>query len=424
MTKAMDAKEKLLGTGARSSRRKWLLGSVVTLAVAACGWYWWQSAQPKAPNYETVELKKGSIQVTVTANGKLKPVRTVSIGSELSGIVARVLVDVNSQVKAGQVLIELDTAKLQSAVNQARASLSSAKANLAEREASVVEARAKLNRFEELNRTSGGRLPSRAELDEQRATVLKAEASVLAARAAIEDAQATLATKETDLQKASIKSPVDGVVLARSVEPGYAVAASLQAVELLTVATDLRQLELEVDVDEADVGQVKPGQPSTFTVASYPNRHFKANLTKVAYGAAASTDNVVTYTTYLSVENPNLALRPGMTATATIETARKDDILLVPNTALRFAPKVQAASSGPAINPMMMRRLHAGSSKTAKEVGQGQVQRRQTLYVLRDGKAQKLRVTTGLTDGRMTELISDEVKQGDRIITQQLKSNI
>lgn len=424
MTKAMDAKEKLLGTGARSSRRKWLLGSVVTLAAAACGWYWWQSAQPKAPNYETVELKKGSIQVTVTANGKLKPVRTVSIGSELSGIVARVLVDVNSEVKAGQVLIELDTAKLQSAVNQARASLSSAKANLAEREASVVEARAKLNRFEELNRSSGGRLPSRAELDEQRATVLKAEASVLAARAAIEDAQATLATKETDLQKASIKSPVDGVVLARSVEPGYAVAASLQAVELLTVATDLRQLELEVDVDEADVGQVKPGQPSTFTVASYPNRHFKASLTKVAYGAAASTDNVVTYTTYLSVENPNLALRPGMTATATIETARKDDILLVPNTALRFAPKVQAASSGPVINPMMMRRPHAGSSKTAKEVGQGQVQRRQTLYVLRDGKAQKLRVTTGLTDGRMTELLSDEVNQGDRIITQQLKSNI
>lgn len=424
MTKAMDAKEKLLGTGSRSSRRKWLLGSAVTVALAAGGWYWWQSTQPVVPKYETVELKKGSIQVTVTANGKLKPVRTVSIGSELSGIVSRVLVDVNSEVKAGQVLIELDTAKLQSAVNQARASLSSAKANLAEREASVVEAKAKLNRFEELNRSSGGRLPSRAELDEQRATVLKAEASVLAARAAIEDAQATLATKETDLQKASIKSPVDGVVLARSVEPGYAVAASLQAVELLTVATDLRQLELEVDVDEADVGQVKAGQPSTFTVASYPNRHFKASLTKVAYGAAASTDNVVTYTTYLSVENPNLALRPGMTATATIETARKDDILLVPNTALRFAPKVQTASSGPAISPMMMRRPHAGSTKTAKEVSQGQVQRRQTLYVLRDGKAQKVRVTTGLTDGRMTEVVSGEVKQGDRIITQQLKSNI
>lgn len=424
MTKAMNAKEKLLGTQGRWNRRKWMMGSALTLALAVGGWFWWQSAQPDQPNYSTVELKKGAIQVTVTANGKLKPVRTVSIGSELSGIVSQVLVDVNSQVKAGQVLIELDTAKLKSAVNQARASLSSAKANLAERQASVVEAKAKLNRFEELNRTSGGRLPSRTELDEQRATVLKAEAAVLAARAAIEDAQATLATKETDLQKASIKSPVDGVVLARSVEPGYAVAASLQAVELLTVATDLRQLELEVDVDEADVGQVKPGQTSSFTVASYPNRHFKANLTKVAYGAAASTDNVVTYTTYLSVDNPNLALRPGMTATATIETARKDDVLLIPNTALRFAPKVQSkSSSGAALNPMMMRRPHAGASKTAKEVTQSQAQRRQTVYVLRDGQAKKVRVTTGLTDGRMTEVISGEIKQGDRVITQQLKSN-
>lgn len=351
-----------LRAGTKSSRALRIGGAAVLIAAVAAGvWYFGFADTAKVPVYRTVEITRGPLEVTVVANGTVNPVRTVSIGSELSGIVRKVNVDVNSIVKAGDVLIELDDSNLKANVNQAKASLASAKASLAEAQATLVEAEAKMRRYEELNKSSGGRLPSRTELDVQRATVLKAKAGVQSARAAIDDAQATLDTRLTDLSKSQIKSPVDGVVLTRSVEPGYAVAASLQAVELLTVATDLRELELEVDVDEADVGQVKEGQDATFTVASYPNKRFPAKLTKVAYGSTTATDNVITYTAYLDVKNPQLELRPGMTATATINTAKSENALLVPSTALRFKPVVNNSSQ------KIERRHHDAAASYARD---------------------------------------------------------
>ena len=411
MSKAMD-KQTLLGENPAKKSRRRILAAAVVIAAAAGGAAWWHFGSGAAkPSYATQALTTGNITVTVTATGTLNPVRSVSIGSELSGIVAKVNVDVNSTVKAGDVLIELDTAKLESAVNQARAALSSAKAQLG-------EANAKMARLEELNRTSGGKLPSRTELDVQRATVLKAEASVASAKASIEDATATLETQLTNLSKASIKSPVDGVVLTRSVEPGYAVAASLQAVELLTVATDLRELELKADIDEADVGRVAPGQGSDFTVAAFPDRKFEARLSKVAYGATTNeTTKVVTYTGYFNVPNKELLLRPGMTATATIETARCDNVLLVPNTAFRFRPQTAAAASSVSfMMPPPRTRV-----KQVKERIQ-QAERERTVYVLKDGAAQAVTIRTGLTDGKMTEVLSGDIKAGDKVITQQLKS--
>lgn len=418
MIKAMD-KQTLLGENPAKKSRRRILAAAVVIAAAAGGAAWWHFGSGAAkPSYATQALTTGNITVTVTATGTLNPVRSVSIGSELSGIVAKVNVDVNSTVKAGDVLIELDTAKLESAVNQARAALSSAKAQLGEANATVVEAKAKMARLEELNRTSGGKLPSRTELDEQRATVLKAEASVASAKASIEDASATLETQLTNLSKASIKSPVDGVVLTRSVEPGYAVAASLQAVELLTVATDLRELELKADIDEADVGRVAPGQGSDFTVAAFLDRKFEARLSKVAYGATTNeTTKVVTYTGYFNVPNKELLLRPGMTATATIETARRDNVLLVPNTAFRFRPQTAAAASSVSfMMPPPRTRV-----KQVKERIQ-QAERERTVYVLKDGAAQAVTIRTGLTDGKMTEVLSGDIKAGDKVITQQLKS--
>lgn len=418
MSKAMD-KQTLLGENTAKKSRRRIMAAAVVIAAAAGGAAWWHFGSGAAkPSYATQALTTGNITVTVTATGTLNPVRSVSIGSELSGIVAKVNVDVNSTVKAGDVLIELDTAKLESAVNQARAALSSAKAQLGEANATVVEAKAKMARLEELNRTSGGKLPSRTELDEQRATVLKAEASVASAKASIEDASATLETQLTNLSKASIKSPVDGVVLTRSVEPGYAVAASLQAVELLTVATDLRELELKADIDEADVGRVAPGQGSDFTVAAFSDRKFEARLSKVAYGATTNeTTKVVTYTGYFNVPNKELLLRPGMTATATIETARRDNVLLVPNTAFRFRPQTAAAASSVSfMMPPPRTRV-----KQVKERIQ-QAERERTVYVLKDGAAQAVTIRTGLTDGKMTEVLSGDIKAGDKVITQQLKS--
>ena len=411
-----------LRAGTKSSRAFRIGVVAVIAAVAAAGvWYFGFADKVKAPTYRTVEITRGPLEVTVVANGTVNPVRTVSIGSELSGIVRKVNVDVNSVVKAGDVLIELDDSNLKANVNQAKASLASAKASLAEAQATLVEAEAKMRRYEELNKSSGGRLPSRTELDVQRATVLKSKAGVQSALAAIDDAQATLDTRLTDLSKSQIKSPVDGVVLTRSVEPGYAVAASLQAVELLTVATDLRELELEVDVDEADVGQVKEGQDATFTVASYPNKRFPAKLTKVAYGSTTSTDNVITYTAYLDVKNPQLELRPGMTATATINTAKSENALLVPSTALRFKPVVNADSQKSGVGIMMPPHRPRGT-KTAKEVSLAQYQRNQTVYVVDEkGNAKPVEIVTGLTNGRMTEVISGPLQAGDKVITDQLK---
>ena len=412
-----------LRAGTKSSRALRIGGAAVLIAAVAAGvWYFGFADTAKVPVYRTVEITRGPLEVTVVANGTVNPVRTVSIGSELSGIVRKVNVDVNSIVKAGDVLIELDDSNLKANVNQAKASLASAKASLAEAQATLVEAEAKMRRYEELNKSSGGRLPSRTELDVQRATVLKAKAGVQSARAAIDDAQATLDTRLTDLSKSQIKSPVDGVVLTRSVEPGYAVAESLQAVELLTVATDLRELELEVDVDEADVGQVKEGQDATFTVASYPNKRFPAKLTKVAYGSTTSTDNVITYTAYLDVKNPQLELRPGMTATATINTAKSENALLVPSTALRFNPVVNNSSQKSSVGIMMPPHRTRGT-KTAKEVSLAQYQRTQTVYVVDEkGGAKPVEIVTGLTNGRMTEVISGPLQAGDKVITDQLKS--
>lgn len=421
MSDLSQTKEKLFGKA--KTMPVWKRAACAAGVAVVCLALWWTfSGAPEKVSYMTKPVQTGDLIVTVSADGTLKPVRTVSVGSELSGIVSRVNVDVNSVVKVGDVLIELDCAKLESAVNQARATLTSAEAKLLEAQAVYAEAKAKLARYEELNRASAGKMPSRAQLDEQRATVKKARAGIAVARASIDDAKATLQTNETNLSKAFIRSPVDGVVLTRSVEPGYAVAASLQAVELLTVATDLHELELQVDVDEADVGEVKPGLKTTFTVSAYPDRPFPATLTKVAYGASSGTDKVVTYTTYLAVKNPELKLRSGMTATAIIETARKNDVLLVPNTALRFRPEVKTQSDS-ATRLMMPGPRHAGQ-KTVKETTRAVSGQSRTVYVLnQEGNAVKRDVKTGMTDGTMTEILSGDLKAGDKVIISQLKKN-
>ena len=299
-----------------------LLALGVVCAAAGGGWYWYsgQSAGSDV-HYVTEQVERGRIRVTVSADGTLNPMRTVTLGSELSGIVSKVNVDVNDTITTGQTLIELDTRNLEAKVAQNRAAVRSAQAKRDESQASLRESELKLKRMKELNRLSGGQMPSRTELESQQASVDTAKALVSVAEASIADAEASLRTAETDLSKADIKSPIDGVVLARSVEPGYAVAASLQAVELLTLATDLKSLELQVSVDEADIGVVKEGQKAYFTVSAYPNRRFPAVLKKVAYGAK-TTENVVTYTTYLDVDNTDMLLRPGMTASATISMVR------------------------------------------------------------------------------------------------------
>ena len=400
-------------------RRRIFWVPLVLLMAAGGGYYFWQQSQARsaAPTYITEPAARGNLTLTVTANGTLQPTRSVNIGSELSGTVLRVLVDVNDRIKKGQVLVELDTAKLNDQVLRSKAALASAQAQLAQANATVVESSASLARLEEVSKLSGGKVPSKTELDSARASHDRAIAAAASARANVDSARASLATDETNRSKASIRSPTDGVVLTRTVDPGNAVAASLQAVTLFTVAEDLSQMRLQVNVDEADVGRVKVGQPATFTVSAFPSRRFPAAITRVAYGSTI-TDNVVTYQTLLDVKNDDLSLRPGMTATSTITAVERKNVLLVPNTALRFSPQTtEAAAKASSSNimssmmPRMPRAAKKASGGSAKQV-----------WVLQDGAPVAVNVTPGISDGRMTEITAGDLTEGMAVITDQRSS--
>lgn len=429
--------DSLLGEGA--GQRAWwrrpatwiALVALALLVLAGVAWQRSRSAQA-APVYVTAPVSRGTLKVTVTATGTLQPTRTVNIGSELSGTVARVRVDVNDRVKAGQVMAELDTSKLQDQVLRSRAALASAEAARVQAQATLREATASLGRLEEVARLSGGKVPSKAELDTGRAAVERARAAEASAVAAINEARAALSTDSTNLRKASIRAPIDGVVLTRNVDPGNAVAASLQAVTLFTLAADLSQLELKVNVDEADVGRVREGQPATFSVAAWPERRYPATITRVAYGSTI-TDNVVTYATVLAVDNADLTLRPGMTGTATISAQERRDVLLVPNTALRFAPapaeagtrrSAAAASGGSSgsggIVGQLLPRFPRGAGGGPRAGSEAGAERR--VWVLQDGVPQPVAVVSGASDGRMTEVRGPGLREGMPVIVDQRKA--
>lgn len=399
--------------------RRPLWWAVPLLAAAAVlGWQAWQarSARQAQPVYVTEPIKRGDLTLTVSANGTLQPVRSVNIGSELSGTVREVLVDVNDRVTRGQVLVVLDTAKLQDQVNSARAAVTSALAQVAQADASAREAQVNLGRLEEVARLSGGKVPSAAELDAARAALERAQAAQATARAAVEQARAALSTNETNLAKASIRSPIDGVVLSRNVDPGNAVAASLQAVTLLTIARDLRQLKLDVAVDEADVGVVREGQSASFTVSAYPRRRYPATVGRVAFGAT-KTDNVITYTATLDVDNQDLSLRPGMTATANIRAVERQGVLLVPNTALRFTPSEPAPqASGGGLAALLLPKPPTAGRKTARLDTRGGPRQ---IWILREGRPQAVAVTVGISDGRQSEVSGEGLSEGLPVIVEQ-----
>ncbi|MDZ7891515.1 MAG: efflux RND transporter periplasmic adaptor subunit [Rhodoferax sp.] len=404
-------------------RRPVVLASVaaVLLALGATYALKARSQARAAPSYVSETVQRGNLTLSVSANGTLQPTRSVNIGSELSGTVRNVLVDVNDRVRKGQLLVELDTAKLNDQLTKTRATLSAAQAKVAQTVVTVKEAQASLARLEEVSRLSGGKVPAKSELDGARATLERAQADEASARANVTEAQAGVSSDTTNLAKASIRSPIDGVVLTRSVEPGNAVAASLQAVTLFSVAEDLSKLRLQVNVDEADVGSVKVGQKASFTVSAYPSRKFPATITRVAYGST-TTENVVTYITYLEVDNSDLTLRPGMTATATITATERKDALLVPNTALRYSPGNGAGTGKPATQSSivgnLMPRMPSGSG-SRKSAGAAAGSDSKQVWVLRDGAPVAVPVQTGISDGRITEVTGGELTTDMRVITDQ-----
>lgn len=409
-------------TSAPAPWKGWLKWLLVSLIVIGALYFFFGRNGAKAVSYVTQPVTRGDITVTVTATGNLEPRNQVDIGSELSGTLREVNVDVNDVVKAGEVLAVLDTSRLNAQVLQAESSLASAQARVLQSEATVKESRANYQRLLKVRELSGNKVPSQQDMDLAEATLARAEGDTAAAKAAVAQARASLDAVRTDLSKTRITSPINGVVLVRSVELGQTVAASLQAPILFTLAEDLKKMELHVSVDEADVGSVEVGQTASFTVDAFPNRRFSAHITQVHFasnntqkasgsstGAASSATStgVVTYETVLEVDNSELLLRPGMTATAEIVTTSINDILLIPNAALRFTPPDQtgvpgAASGSPlsAIMPQMGRRRPDGSGQQgagARRMGRA--------WILEDGKPAMAMFKPGATDGRNTQIL-------------------
>lgn len=405
-------------------RRSALWIGVVLVLLAGGGVWWWMAAKAAkaAPSYTTQAVTRGNLTLRVTANGTIQPTRSINIGSELSGTVLKVNVDVNDRIKKGQVLVVLDTAKLQEQILRSRSAVAAATAKVAQTAATIKEATAALKRLEEVAILSGGKVPSKTELDASRAARDRAIADDASARAGVNDAQAALALDQINLSKASISAPADGVVLTRNVDPGNAVAASLQAVTLFTVAEDLSKLRLWVYVDEADVGAVQVGQDATFTVSAFLSRNFPARITRVGFGSTI-TDNVVTYLTYLDVDNTDLSLRPGMTATASIIATKRTNVMLVPNTALRFTPTDATANQPPeksAVLKSLTPRMPGGGRRSAA-AGASTAGAKQVWVLPENGKGAPVAVavTPGISDGHMTEITGGELREGMRVITAQ-----
>jgi len=416
---------------AEPAPRAWYLrplwwGILVLVLLLAAGLWWWLASRAAnaAPSYVTQPVTRGNLTLTVTANGTIQPTRSINIGSELSGTVLKVNVDVNDRVKKGQVLVVLDTAKLRGQILRSQAAVAAGLARLAQTAATISQAKATLDRLEAVARLSGGKVPSKTELDSGRATWARAVADEASARAGVDDARAALATDQINLSKASISAPAEGVILSRSVEPGNAVAASLQAVTLFVLAEDLHRLRLWVYVDEADVGAVLVGQAASFTVSAFPTRQFPARITRVGFGSTI-TDNVVTYLTYLDVDNADLSLRPGMTATAIITATQRQDVLLVPNAALRFTPSTsgQGGAKKPA-STSLLPSMPRGNTRRPAAAGASTAAARQ-VWVLPakgeggQGAAVSVAVTPGISDGHMTEIVGGDLKVGMRVITDQ-----
>lgn len=394
---------------------KWTAAAVIALGVIAAAVTFLKSGNDAAVQFKTSAVKRGDVTVAVTATGTLEPVNQVEVGIEVSGTVKTVEVDYNDRVKVGQVLARLDTDKLQAQVLQSQAALESTQAKLVEAQATVQEARDNLERFKRVREMSGGKVPSQKEYDAAEAALKRAVASEVALKAQTAEAEAKLSIDQTNLAKAVMRSPVNGIVLRRSVEPGQTVAATLQAPVLFTLAEDLTRMELQADVDEADVGQVKKGQQATFTVAAYPDRNFPARVTQVRYGSQ-TLQGVVTYKAILRVDNSGLFLRPGMTATAAITVKKVENVILVPNAALRFTPPAQEPSASGSGGGLLSKLLHGPprtpSFREEATTGTGQ----QRVWTVRDGQLVPLPITTGATDGVMTEVTGGEIEPGMAVV--------
>lgn len=405
-----------IGLGKKRSTSWFWIGAAVLLLGAGGAFYFAQSTRSGGTRtFVTEPVMRTDIKVTVSAVGSIEPTDKFEISSELSGTVSDVFVDFNDTVEVGTMLARLDTTKLEAERAVKQASLENAIAGVAMARASLNEARETYQRGLELKARG---VASETTFIAQEAAYTRAQADLQSALASQRVAEANLAYIDVDLAKSCICSPVDGIVLDRDVDPGQIVAASLSAPTLFTLAEDLTRMELQVYVDEADIGMVSVGQSATFTVDAYDERTFPAEILQVRY-ASETVDGVVSYKAILSVENEDLMLRPGMTASADIVVASVKDALVVPNAALRYAPSTSEDDAGTGggsglVGMVMPRRPDTGERVSGTDGATS------TVYVLRDGEAVQVPVTAGESDGSVTEILSGALAEGDPVITDEV----
>lgn len=390
----------------KRARRRWLRLAVALVVLAGIVFggvrLWKKRAETAKPVFQTMPVQKVDIRVTVSATGTLEGLNTVEVGSEVSGKLTQVLVDFNDLVKAGQVLAVIDPEQSKAAVDEAAAQVASANASIHQAKASLVEAQKKLERAK--GQVASGLLAAQ-DYETIEANALRAEATLQTSNASAVLARATLKSARSRLEKTTIVAPIDGIVLSRLVESGQTVAASMTTPILFKLAQDLRKMSLSVSIDEADIGHVREGQEAIFSVDTYPDKVFPSKVLSLR-NDPVTVQNVVTYEAILAVDNGELLLRPGMTASATLVIETKHDVLSVPNAALRFAPsaEVQAQLRIPGF-PKGPRKPTLAPDKPGSEV-----------WVLEAQLPVKKSIVTGASDGAFTELLRGELKEGTAVI--------
>lgn len=366
--------------------------SVVILILILIGVLYFFKKSDKAPQYITQTAERGDIRATVSATGTVNAVTTVLVGTQVSGTIKQLYVDYNSTVKKGQLLAQIDPASFEAQVAQASANLLLARANL---EKSRVALRDTLTTFERNKILYGKNFISKSDLDTSETIYLSALAQIKASEAQVEQTRAALSLSQTNLRYTQIVSPVNGTVISRSIDVGQTVAASFQTPTLFTIAQDLTKMQIDASIDEADIGRIKTNQPVTFTVDAYPDQTFKGNVSEIR-NAPTTVQNVVTYAVIVKVDNPELKLKPGMTANVSIIIDDKKGILRIPNAALRV--KIQDKEI---------------TATTPKGTG---------VWILEDKKPTRVPLTIGISDNRFTEVLSGNISESSRLIVE-VKSN-
>ena len=372
--------------------KKILIGFVLVVFTGLILFFLFRNKGNEA-QFRTAKTTGGDIKETVSATGTVNAVTTVLVGTQVSGRIKQIFVDFNSPVKKGQIIAQIDPDLFDAQVAQSKANLLSARANKEKAVAALTDAKRTLNRNSELFSKN---LISKSELDTAETNYETANAQITVAESQIAQSDAALKLAETNLTYTSIISPVDGIIVSRNVDVGQTVAASFQTPTLFTIARDLTKMQIDTNVDEADIGKIKVEQNVEFTVDTYPDTTFRGKVLQVR-NAPITVQNVVTYDVVIKVDNPDLKLRPGMTANVAVITAIKKGILKIPNSALRFKPEVKM-------------------TEVPKERGTG-------VWIIEKGKPKHIRITIGISDGSYTELISGEIKENEELIVESLSKN-